>query len=52
MTLTPVGLEDVSCYPAITEELLRRGWSEPDIRKVLGENTLRVLEAAEHAASG
>jgi len=28
------------------------GVSEPDIRKVLGENTLRVLEAAEHAASG
>lgn len=51
MTLTPEGLEDVSCYPAITEELLRRSWSEADIRKVLGENTLRVLEAAEQAAS-
>ena len=51
MTLAPVGLEDVSCYPAITDELLRRSWAEPDIRKVLGENSLRVLEAAEHAAS-
>lgn len=45
MTTTPVGLEDVSCYPAITDELLDRGWSVPDIRKVLGENTLRVLDA-------
>jgi len=51
MTLTPQGLEDVSCYPAITEELLRREWSEPDVRKVLGDNTLRVLEAAEQTAS-
>ncbi len=50
MTMTPAGLEDVSCYPAITEELLRRSWSEGDVRKVLGENTLRVLEAAETVA--
>ncbi len=48
----PVGLEDVSCYPAITEELLRRGWTEPDIRKVLGENALRVLAEAEDCAGG
>jgi len=40
---TPVGLEDVSTYPAITVEMLRRGWTEPDVRKVLGENALRVL---------
>ncbi len=46
MTMTPAGLEDVSCYPAITDELLQRGWSETDIRKVLGENMLRVLEDA------
>jgi membrane dipeptidase len=44
MTMAPVGLEDASCYPTITDELLRRGWSEPDIRKVLGENALRVLD--------
>ena len=50
MTMTPSGLEDVSCYPAITDELLQRGWSEPDIRKVLGENMLRVLEDA-HAVA-
>ncbi len=43
--VTPVGLEDVSTYPAITVELIERGWSEPDIRKVLGENALRVLAA-------
>ncbi|MFV9673669.1 MAG: dipeptidase, partial [Acidimicrobiia bacterium] len=42
---TPIGLEDVSTYPAITVELLVRGWEEPEIRKVLGENALRVLAA-------
>ncbi len=41
----PLGLEDVSTYPAITVELLNRGWPEPDIRAVLGENALRVLAA-------
>ena len=46
----PEGLDDVTCYPAITAELLRRGWSEPDIRKVLGENAMRVLRAAEEMA--
>ncbi|GMQ86644.1 MAG: dipeptidase [Acidimicrobiia bacterium] len=40
---TPVGLEDVSTYPAITADLLRRGWDEAAIRQVLGENALRVL---------
>ncbi len=50
MTMTPQGLEDVSCYPAITAELLRRSWSEREIRKVLGDNALRVLEAAEAVA--
>ena len=44
MNLAPVGLEDASRYPAITDELLRRGWSEANIRKVLGENSLRVLD--------
>jgi len=48
----PDGLEDASCYPAITEELLERDWTEPDIRKVLGENALRVLEEAEEKAVG
>lgn len=48
--LLPSGLEDASCYPNITAELLRRGWTEPDVRKVLGENALRVLQAVEDAA--
>ena len=43
----PDGLEDVTCYPAITAELLERGWVESDIRKILGENALRALETAE-----
>jgi membrane dipeptidase len=47
---TPAGLDDVSCYPAITTELLLRGWSEPDIRKVLGENAMRALREAEDVA--
>lgn len=49
-TQLPVGLEDVTRYPAITAELLGRGWSEPDVRAVLGGNALRALEAAEAAA--
>ena len=48
--LLPDGLEDVSCYPAITAELLSREWSESDVRKVLGENAMRVIRAAEDAA--
>jgi membrane dipeptidase len=43
----PAGLEDVSCYPNITVELLQRGWDEYDIRKVLGDNMLRVMEGVE-----
>jgi membrane dipeptidase len=43
--VTPVGLEDVSTYPAITVELIERGWSDEDIGKVLGANALRVLAA-------
>ena len=48
----PIGLKDVSTYPALIEGLLRRGYSEPDIRKILGENLLRVWKEVEaHAAS-
>jgi membrane dipeptidase len=43
----PVGLEDVSKFPALFAELARRGWSEPDLRKLAGENVLRVLREAE-----
>ena len=48
---TPVGLEDVSKYPALTAELLRRGYSEEDVQKVLGQNVLRVMREAERVAA-
>jgi membrane dipeptidase len=45
------GLEDVSTYPALFAELVRRGWSDGDLRKLAGENILRVMERAEAVAS-
>ena len=45
----PVQLEDVSSYPYITQELLNRGYSEEDIKKVLGNNVLRALRGVESA---
>ena len=47
----PIGLKDVSQYPNLIEGLLRRGYSEEDIRKILGENLLRVWEAVERYAA-
>ncbi|MFI5182837.1 MAG: dipeptidase [Vicinamibacteria bacterium] len=44
---TPEGLEDVSKYPALVAELLRRGYSESDVEKVIGRNLLRVMRGAE-----
>ncbi len=41
----PVGLEDVTTYPKITEELLKRGYSKKAIKKILGGNVLRVMKA-------
>jgi membrane dipeptidase len=46
----PTGLEDATRLPFITYELLRRGYSEGDVRKVLGGNTLRVIAEAEAVA--
>ncbi len=46
----PDGLADVSCYPALLGELLRRGWTEGDCAKLAGGNILRVLRDAEAAA--
>src|SRR2546425_8652630 len=51
ITEVPVGLEDVSKFPDLIAELLRRGWSEQDVRKVAGLNALRVLRAAERVAA-
>jgi membrane dipeptidase len=47
----PTGLKDVSAYPNLVEGLLRRGYGEADIRKVLGENLLRVWQAVEDYAA-
>jgi membrane dipeptidase len=41
----PVGLDDVTKYPLITEELKRRGYSNKSIRKILGGNVMRVMNA-------
>ncbi|PYP16315.1 MAG: membrane dipeptidase [Gemmatimonadetes bacterium] len=46
----PVGLQDVSKFPDLVAELLRRGWTEVDVKKVAGLNTLRVLREAERVA--
>jgi membrane dipeptidase len=47
----PVGLEDVSKFPDLIAELLRRGWTEADVKKLAGLNVLRVLREAERVAS-
>jgi membrane dipeptidase len=46
----PHQLDDVSCYPYITQELLNRGYPRDDIRKVLGGNLLRVFRQAEEVS--
>jgi membrane dipeptidase len=48
--VTPVGLEGVDKYPALLEELARRGWSDADLAKVAGGNMLRVMHDAEVVA--
>ncbi|HEX6136012.1 MAG TPA: dipeptidase [Longimicrobiales bacterium] len=47
---TPVGLEDVSTYPALFAALARRGWSDADLRRLAGENAMRVWREAERVA--
>ncbi len=47
----PEGLEDVSCYPALFAELLHRGYSEEEIKKIAGLNVIRVLRDAEKVAA-
>ena len=44
------GMEDASKLPKITEALVRKGYSDEDIRKILGGNLLRVLAANERVA--
>jgi membrane dipeptidase len=50
-TSWPVGLSDVSMYPALFAELIHRGWSDEDLEKLAGENILRALERAEQVAA-
>lgn len=47
---TPEGLEDVSRFPALTAELIRRGYTDAEIEKTLGKNLLRVMRTAEAVA--
>ncbi|MGQ0834397.1 MAG: dipeptidase [Gammaproteobacteria bacterium] len=49
-TFWPEGLSDVSMYPNLFAELIRRGWSDRDLEKLAGENVLRALEQAEAVA--
>ena len=46
----PIDLPDVSSYPVVTQELLNRKYSESDIKKILGENILRVMRDAENVS--
>ena len=47
----PKQLEDVGTYPVITQGLLDRGYTESEIRQVLGENVIRVLQEVEATAA-
>jgi len=46
-----LGLEDVSKYPDLTAELLKRGYKDDDVKKILGLNVLRVMRQAEQVAA-
>ena len=46
-----LGLEDVSTYPHLFAELMRRGWSDADLRKLAGENVLRAFTEAERVSA-
>ena len=50
ITSVPEGLEGVDDYPALLAELLRRGWSDEDVKKLAGHNVLRVFRDAEKVA--
>jgi len=51
-TGVPAGMEDISKLPSITVELMKRGYSDGDIKKVLGENFLRVMLKVEQVSAG
>jgi membrane dipeptidase len=51
ITATIEGLSDVSSYPALFAELVHRGWSDSDLKKLAGENVLRVLSKVEEVSA-
>lgn len=51
ISFTIKGLEDTSTYPALLTELARRGWTEAELRRITGENFLRVFETVEKRAA-
>ena len=50
IAVPPSGLDNISCFPVLWEELRRRGYSEKDIEKVAGGNLLRVLKEVERVS--
>ena len=48
--MAPVGMEDVSKYPVLVKGLIEMGYSDQDIRKIMGLNLLRVLRSSEAVA--
>jgi membrane dipeptidase len=48
--MVPDHMEDVSKYPALVQGLIDRGYSDEDIRKIMGENLLRIMRASEYVA--
>jgi membrane dipeptidase len=51
LTNHPKGLEDVSRYPYLTAELLRRGYTDSQVKKIISGNFLRVMRAVEAASA-
>jgi membrane dipeptidase len=51
ISVTPAEMDDVSAFPVITRELLRRGYHEEGVRKILGENVLRLMAEVEKRKS-
>src|SRR4051812_40150004 len=50
ITAVPLGLEDVSTYPSLVAELIRRGYKDDEIKKILGQNILRVMRDVERVS--
>ena len=46
----PFGMEDASMLPKITDALLQKGYTEGDVKKILGENTLRLMADVERVS--